>query len=142
LNEPAHTPPRARLESFRARDLKAALTVGDLPASLKWYQEVLGFTVARRYERGGQLYAVALAAGATELLQTQDDGSKGRDRAKGLGISLQFTTVQDIDGLASRCRDHGAALETPPTETPWGVRMFRIRDPDGFLFTIAAAREP
>jgi uncharacterized glyoxalase superfamily protein PhnB len=25
-----------------------------------------------------------------------------------------------------------------PVDTPWGVRMFRVRDPDGFRLTISS----
>jgi len=30
-------------------------------------------------------------------------------------------------------------IDTEPVDTPWGVRMFRLRDPDGFRFAISSA---
>jgi len=74
-----------------------------------------------------------------QLLLGQDDGAKGLDRGKGEGFSLQLTTSQDIDAIAARIQARGGTLETPPFDA-WGVRAFRIRDPDGFRFTISSPR--
>lgn len=72
------------------------------------------------------------------LLITQDDGAQGLDRIKGTGFSLQLTTAQDIDALAAQIQTRGGMLDTAPATMPWGVRMFRVRDPDGFRFTISS----
>jgi catechol 2,3-dioxygenase-like lactoylglutathione lyase family enzyme len=45
------------------RALSASLTVSDLNASLRWYRDVVGFTVNQRFEREGKLIAVSLIAG-------------------------------------------------------------------------------
>ena len=133
-NTPA---PRAVPESFRARALSASLTVNDLAKSLAWYSDVAGFTVEEKYEREGKLVAVALKAGDVELLINQDDGAKGLDRVKGVGFSLQFTTVQEVDTLAQGIVARGGKLDTEPTDMPWGARVFRLRDPDGFRLVIS-----
>jgi uncharacterized glyoxalase superfamily protein PhnB len=131
---------RALPESFRARSLSASLTVRDLQASLAWYRDVVGFTVAQEYQRDGTLRAVALEAGTVRILIGQDDGAKGLDRVKGQGFSLQFTTAQSIDAIADRIKAHGGTLESEPTDMPWGVRMFRLVDPDGFKLVISSER--
>lgn len=132
------TPQRAQPETFRARTLSASLTVNDLQKSMDWYQNVAGFTVGERYEREGVLRGVVLIAGNIEIMLGQDDGAKGWDRVKGQGFSLYFTTVQDVDQLAARITDHGWTLETEPTDMPWGARIFRAKDPDGFTLVIAS----
>ena len=114
-----------------------ALTVKDLEASVRWYTAVLGFAEDRRHERGGQLIAVSLRAGAVRLLLSRDDGAKGPDRVKGDGISLQLTTPQDVDAVAARIKERGGMLETEPFTMPH-ARAFRLRDPDGFRFTISS----
>jgi lactoylglutathione lyase len=118
----------------------AALTVRDLERSLAWYRDVLGFLVEKRHERNGQLVAVSIKAGRVELLLGLDDGAKGWDRQKGEGLSLQFTTMQSVDGLADRIRASGGVLHTEPTDTPWGARVFRVVDPDGFKLVFSSAR--
>ena len=123
---------RALPESFRARALSASLTVKDLTKSLAWYVDVLGFTVQQRYEREGKFLAASLEAGDVEILLNQDDGAKGWDRVKGVGFSLQFTTVQDVDALAARIKAKGGTIDTEPADMPWGARIFRTHDLDGF----------
>lgn len=131
---------RQQPESFRGRALTAALTVKDLDQSLAWYRDVIGFVVDERHEREGKLRAVSLKAGQVRILLNQDDGAKGWDRSKGEGISLQITTAQDVDALARRAVEQGGTLVTEPVDTPWGARLFRVQDPDGFKLAISTER--
>lgn len=131
---------RAEPQTFRARTLMASLTVKDLPKSLTWYQEVLGFTVDQRHEREGKLVAASLKAGDVQILINQDDGAKGWDRVKGAGMSLQFTTAQSVDALAKRIKESGGSLQAEPADMPWGARVFRVEDPDGFKLVISSER--
>jgi uncharacterized glyoxalase superfamily protein PhnB len=123
---------------FRAISLEASLTVKDLEKSLAWYGDVVGFAVDRKHEREGKLMAVSLRAGEVRILIGQDDGARGLDRVKGEGFSLQITTEQNLDELAKQIRERGGTLESEPVDTPWGARMFRLRDPDGFRFTVSS----
>jgi len=134
------TTTRTEPESFRARTLSASLTVGDIRKSLAWYRDVVGFTVDQLYERDGTLRSVALKAGDVRILINQDDGAKGLNRVKGAGFSLQFITVQDIDDLAAGIRERGGTLDSEPADMPWGARVFRMLDPDGFKLTISSPR--
>jgi catechol 2,3-dioxygenase-like lactoylglutathione lyase family enzyme len=123
-----------------AQSLEASLTVRDLSLSVAWYRDVLGFTVDREYRREGRLIAVALRAGAVQVLLGQDDGTKGTDRQKGAGFSLQLTTSQSVDEIAAGIRARGGTLESDPIDIA-GKRAFRLRDPDGFRLTISSPRE-
>jgi uncharacterized glyoxalase superfamily protein PhnB len=98
----------------------------------------VGFSIHQKHEREGKLMAVSLKAGDVRILITQDDGAKGWDRAKGEGFSLMITTRQSVDQIAKRITDGGGTLESEPADTPWGVRMFRVCDPDGFKLTISS----
>ena len=125
-------------EQLQGDTLQASLTVIDLERSAKWYVDILGFIEDRRHEREGRLIAVSLRAGAVRILLTQDDGAKGLDRVKGVGLSLQITTQQSADALAARIKSQGVTLDTEPMTAPHGPRVFRLRDPDGFRFTISS----
>ena len=124
-------------ESFRARALQVSLTVSDVEASLAWYCDVIGFTVDRRHERNGKLAGVSIKAGDVRILLNQDDFAKGKERTKGEGFSMQIVTAQNVDDIAQRIRDHGGTLATEPADMPWGARVFRVLDPDGFKIAIA-----
>jgi uncharacterized glyoxalase superfamily protein PhnB len=129
---------RDERQTLRGSTLSAALTVQDLPASLAWYRDVVGFTVEREYERAGIVAAIALQAGDVRILLGRDDGARGSDRVKGEGFSLMITTEQDIDELAERIQACGGILESQPATTPAGMRAFRLRDPDGFRLVISS----
>ena len=130
------TPPD---EPFSALSLEASLTVTDVRRSADWYRDALGFTIDREFARDDRLFAVSLRAGAVRILVTQDDGARGTDRVKGVGFSLQITTAQNVDAIADRARRAGATLDSEPADV-WGVRGFRLRDPDGFRLTVSSPR--
>ncbi|MEO7087007.1 MAG: VOC family protein [Gemmatimonadaceae bacterium] len=131
----------AEPEHFVANTLSASLTVNDIPKSLAWYRDVLGFTVAREFERDGKMFAVSLRAGSVPILITQDDGAKGTGRTKGEGISLQLTTSQNVDAIAARIKAAGFTLASEPADAR-GARVFRVLDPDGFKLVISSERAP
>jgi uncharacterized glyoxalase superfamily protein PhnB len=128
------------VKPFHATLLAASLTVKDLAKSLTWYTELLGFAVERKIERDGKLRGVSLQAGEVRLSINQDDGAKGWDRVKGAGFSLRITTDQNIDEIANRIKKLGGTLDSEPADMPWGSRMFRLKDPDGYLLVISSPR--
>jgi len=128
-------PKRSTPETLRARGVTPSFTVNDLQRSLGWYEGVLGFTIADRWEMG-----VELKAGSTRLMINQDDWSKGRDRQKGIGMRIYLATAQDLDRLASNITARGGVLTQPPTVQPWGSKTFDVTDPDGFRLTFVQSR--
>jgi uncharacterized glyoxalase superfamily protein PhnB len=137
---PDNTAKRAESESFTASILSISLTVKDLGTSLAWYHDVLGFTIDRKIEREGKLRSVALKAGNARISINQDDGAKGWDRIKGQGFSLNITTEQNIDKIANRIKELGGILDAEPADMTWGVRLFRLKDPDGYKLAISSPR--
>jgi uncharacterized glyoxalase superfamily protein PhnB len=132
---------RTQPESLRATELSASLTVKDLERSLAWYCDALGFTIDRKHEREGKVVGVSLKAGLVRILLNQDNGARGWDRTKGEGFSLQITTSQSVDDIAARIRQFGGTLDSEPGDMPWGVRAFRVTDPDGFRLAISSERK-
>jgi uncharacterized glyoxalase superfamily protein PhnB len=113
------------------------LTVNDLPSSLKFYADVLGFIVKEPWKNDkGELIGAMLLAGVCELGLSQDNWAKGRDRKKGEGFRLWFRTAQDVDALARRVKAAGFRLTEEPQDQPWGGRSFSLDDLDGYHLTI------
>jgi uncharacterized glyoxalase superfamily protein PhnB len=127
---------RKKPETLRLRAVMPAITASDLQASVAWYRDVLGFTVAEEYERDGKVMGVRLRAGTVDVLLAQDDFAKGRDRQKGVALRLYCITAQDVDQLAAAVKERGGKLAQEPTDQPWGTRDFALVDPDGFILSI------
>lgn len=115
--------------------LTPTLTVNDLPLSLRFYCEGLGFVLLSRFEnQAGELRSVILQAGASRLGLTQDDFSRGRDRQKGVGLRLFLELDGPLEPLITRAAAAGLAL-SDPAPLPWGVFACSVDDPDGFALT-------
>ena len=125
--------------SFEAIALSASLTVKDLQKSVAYFTDGVGFTVAQKHEREGQLRAVEITSGGVRMLLNQDDGAKGWDRIKGQGLTFMITTA-DVDSVAARMKAAGYTPDSEPAQMPWGVRAFRFTDPDGYGFVISTPR--
>ena len=132
----APRPERQQPESLRLRSVAASFTVNDLQKSIAWYRDVMGFTVGERWEEVGRLRGIQLKAGGCDIMLSQDDFAKGRDRKKGEGCRVWVSTVQDITAIAARVRATGWPLDREPSETPWGDWAFMLTDPDGFKITV------
>jgi hypothetical protein len=111
--------------------------VNDLKRSRRFYTEGLGFEVEEEYEAEGEVRGVRLAAGEAKLGLSQDDFTKGRDRAKGIGMRFYLETEQDLAVLARQAKGAGIALDSDPAPLPWGPMAFLVTDPDGFKLTIS-----
>ena len=124
-------------QGFQLTSIVTSLTVNDLPASMTWYCDILGFAVTQRWEHEGQLVGAELTAGSAKLYLGRDDWKKGRDRIKGQGIRIYWYTDQNIDQIADGIKARGGTLESEPKDE-WGTRWFNLEDPTGYLVTISS----
>ncbi len=119
------------------------LSVSDCDASLRFYCDILGFTL--RYQRPEEGFAY-LALGAAELMldeigkgRTFDDGHAPDARPLGRGLNLQIR-VEALAPLLAALRRHRIPLLLEPEEkwyrrdaTLLGQRQLVVADPDGYL---------
>lgn len=121
--------------------LVPSLTVDDLTKSIAFY-EALGFVVEDRWEDGGKLLGVMLRAGATQFGLSQDDWKKGRDRKKGVGLRMSFsTTAENVRTIAERVKAAGFPLASEPQANEWAASTFDVTDPSGFLVSVYADKD-
>ncbi len=126
--------------TLQATRASLSLSVNDLVRSRQFYVDGLGFTVEQEWKNdAGVVEGLMLTAGQASVGLSQDDFAKGRDRAKGVGLSLYLETGQDIAALAQRARAAGIRLQADPAPLPWGPLGFAVNDPDGLRVIIAAA---
>ena len=126
---------RSQPETLRLKNMAVAITADDVEASSKFYVDGLGFHVKQRWETDGKLMGLELVAGSCMIGLSQDDWAKGRNRTKGVGLSIYAESTQGVDKLAERLRARGVDFEGPTT-TEWGWRQVSARDPDGFRIIV------
>jgi uncharacterized glyoxalase superfamily protein PhnB len=124
--------------TLRGTSVMPSLTVNNLQQSLDFFTG-LGFEVEDRWENNGVLMGVMIKAGEAHLGLNQDDGKKGRDRIKGVGVRIYIEANDDIDQVAKRAKASGITLQMEPHDTEWGTRAFEVTEPSGFLLTIGSA---
>lgn len=127
------------MSALNATNLGCSLTCKDIAASIRWYEQALGFAVAMRFENQGKLAGAVIVDGNIQIVLNQDDGALGWDRIKGQGFYLQINvkTPADVDAAAVRIKAAGGTLIDEPADRPWGARMFQFRDPDGFKLGVS-----
>jgi uncharacterized glyoxalase superfamily protein PhnB len=123
--------------TLRGTSVMPSLTVNNLQQSLDFFAG-LGFEVEDRWEEKGVLLGAMLKAGEARLGLSQDDGKKGRDRIKGVGVRIYIEADDDIDQVAARAKASGISLQNEPHDTEWGTRAFEVTEPSGFLLTIGS----
>lgn len=138
--KPKQKPPaRRQPETLRLRTITTSFTANDLPRSIAFYRDVLGFMVGEEWREGGTLQGAELKAGAVSFMISQDDFAQGRDRKKGVGFRIRCHTAQDVDRLAAEIKTRGGVLDQEPQDMPWGERIFSLTDPDGFKLSFVQA---
>ena len=99
------------------------LPLDDVAAGVAHYRDVLGFHI--NYEQA-------------------DIGVMDRDRVRLLlvarterhrGIGSAYVYVEDADALYAELQSKGAAVQGVPESHPWGLRDFRVLDPEGNQLT-------
>ena len=124
------------------RRLWTIVGVADVPASLKWYQSLLGLPeAAPAHHDFGQV----VDSDETVLLCLHEWGAHEHppltspDRAQPGNGLLLFFRVDDVDKALPRARALVARLEEEPHVNPnTGTMEFSLRDPDGYYVTISA----
>lgn len=120
------------------------LFVDDVDASIRFYTGALGFRLVRRepdyasLDRGGAVLGLA----PTAKLPADGEGP-GFTRAglagrRGAGVELVLE-VEDVDAALEAVGRAGHRVAEPLRDRPWGLRDFRVIDPDGYYLRITHA---
>jgi predicted enzyme related to lactoylglutathione lyase len=109
------------------------LFVKDMEASRKFYETVLLQEVAM--DLGINVgYKSGLALWQQDYALNVIHGRKVMPK-KGNNLEVYFES-ENIDEACASVRSYGAELVHEIREQPWGQRVFRFHDPDGFVIEI------
>lgn len=107
----------------------------DLTATADFYTRVLGFELVRDDGNSPSRY-IALRLGSFRLGAAQRPGiTQLENRRPPVGVELVLE-CDDLDGARDRVMDSGWPIETDLVARPWGLRDFRLLDPDGYYWRI------
>lgn len=126
--------------ALEIRGLTPLLQVYDMPTSLRFYRDQLGFTVAATSPEMGDDYFhwVMLRLDEAELMlntafESNDERPSKPEAARvaaheDTGL---FFACPDVDAAYQELRGKGVDAK-PPTDAPYGMRQMYLRDPDGY----------
>ncbi len=105
------------------------LYVKDMEASLRFYQEVVGLSINRRFASTPGMEIVFLGEGDTEVELICSDQKK--DISVGQDISLGFL-VDSVDRMMEVVTEKGYVISGGPFQPNPHVKFFYVQDPTGW----------
>lgn len=122
---------------IEVRGLSPLLEVFDMPTSLAFYRDKLGFRVTGNSGQGDESGWVMLELGASTIMlnTAYDDGERpdapDSARAAAHSDTCIYFGCPDPDAAYEHLKEKGVILE-PPSDAPYGMRQLYLSDPDGY----------
>lgn len=123
--------------AFDVRGVCPLLEVFDMPRSIAFYRDVLGFEVVKTSAPGERFDWALLRKDDAELMLNtayeDDERPPAPDPARVSGhadITL-FFGCPDVDAAYAHLRARGVEVP-PPSTTGYGMKQLTVTDPDGF----------
>ena len=120
------------------RGLAPLLQVFDMPASVAFYRDVLGFEVVSTSEPGPRFdWALLRLDGVELMLNTAYEADARPAEPDPARIAAHadtgiFLGCPDVDGAYEHLRARGVEVEPPATQG-YGMRQLYVSDPDGYV---------
>lgn len=108
--------------------LWTTILVKDMEETLKFYQEVVGLKIDRRFKPGHGMEICFLGEDDTKLEVIHSDKIKNID--PGNAVTLGFS-VDSLDEMIKFVNEKGIEVKTGPVQPNPQVRYFIIQDPNG-----------
>jgi catechol 2,3-dioxygenase-like lactoylglutathione lyase family enzyme len=115
----------------------ALLQVFDMPASVRFYRDILGFEVMETTERDGDQFDWGwIRLNDTRLMLNtayeQDERPAQPDpaRIRAHRDTCLYFRCPDVDAAYRHLRDHGVDVNEPKV-APYGMKQLYVTDPDG-----------
>ena len=113
------------------------LQVFDMPRSVAFYRDVLGFTIVSTSDPGDHFYWAMLKLGdATLMLNTAYEDEERPPSADPARVAAHADTIlyfgcDSVDDVYAHLRANGWETQEPMT-THYGMRQVYTNDPDGY----------
>ena len=114
--------------------LWTTILVKDMEETLKFYQEVVGLKIDRRFNAGPGMEICFLGEDETKLEIIHSDKFKNID--PGNAVTLGFK-VDSLDEMINLVNEKGIEIKTAPVQPNPYLRYFIVQDPNGIKVQFA-----
>ena len=125
--------------SIEVRGVCALLQVFDMPTSVRFYRDLLGFKVVQTSQRDGDQFDWGLLRRneAEVMLNTAYEEATRPDapdpaRIAAHGDTTLYLGCPDVDEAYRYLREQGIAVAAPKV-APYGMKQLYVSDPDGYV---------
>jgi glyoxylase I family protein len=130
--------------AFEVRGVCPYFEVYDMPASLRFYCDQLGFTIVEHSpHRGGndpyRYHWVWLRLGTADVMLNgcYEFDEERPTRQEHLQLRAHrdaclFFSCPDVDAAYAELTARGVVIDQPPKVAPYGMKQMYFKDPDGF----------
>lgn len=119
------------------RGMTPLLLVFDMPRSIRFYRDILGFEIIEKAGPGDDCGWALLALGNVELMlnETYEKGERPSEpdlaRVSAHGDTALFFGCEDLDEAFRYLRAEGVEAKEPVVR-PYGMKQLYVTDPDGY----------
>jgi glyoxylase I family protein len=123
--------------SIEVRGMSPLIEVFDMPTSLAFYRDKLGFRVTADSGQGDNSGWMMLKLGETTLMlnTAYDDGERpdapDPARVKAHRDTCIYFGCPDVDGAYEHLKANGVHCD-PPSVAPYGMKQLYVQDPDNY----------
>jgi glyoxylase I family protein len=124
--------------AIRVEGICPLIQVFDMPTSVAFYRDVLGFSVVKQSQPGDEFdWGLLSLDGAELMLNTAYEKqhrppAPDRARVAAHDDTALYFGCRDVDGAYEHLRTKGVDVK-PPTVTSYGMKQLYVKDPDGYL---------
>ena len=104
------------------------LTVNNMEDSVKFYQEIVGLSISKRYPAGPGMEICFLGEGETKVELIYNPNQKAPGNVE--GISLGFE-IESVDEKIQFIKEKGLEVAGGPFQPNPHIKFFFVKDPNG-----------
>jgi len=116
--------------------LAVEITVSNFERSLSFYQDKLGFEVARIYKDEQYTFASLFFNGSLLMIKQDDRVAKPKNPI--IQIRFIFSNVEELNQYYEKIKKNGMKIYKPLERQYYGLYRFSVEDPDGYEIKFGA----
>ncbi|MBU3188230.1 VOC family protein [Clostridium bowmanii] len=111
----------------------STVMVNNMEESLKFYEDIVGLTIDRRFKAGPKMEIAFLGDGETKLELVHNSDLNEVTLGKDISLGFQFNSVDEMMTLV---KEKGIEIQSGPFQPNPNIKYFFILDPNGLKIQI------